>query len=823
MKLTLTKTVLLFTALLLLCPGITGARDVMKLEYDWKFTRGDVSGSEKPGFNDASWETVDVPHDWAIKGPFDLEIDSQVVQVDEDGDKVPALRTGRTGALPFLGVGWYRKSVDIPSEYSGKRFYIEFDGAMSNAEVFINGTSVGFHPYGYTSFGYDITEQIKAGSDNIIAVRLENKEESSRWYPGGGLYRNVRLVVTSPIHVAKWGTFVRTPVADPVISEIIVSTDVENHTGQPADVAVITEIKEPNGKLITKSIRIKRAAEEKFTLHDTMEIYAPILWSPNRPALYTVVTSIIKRDESEELLDQYETPFGIRSVEFDTDKGFIFNGEITQMKGVCLHHDLGPLGAAVNYRATERQIQLLKSMGCNAIRTAHNPASPELIQLCDRMGMFVIEEAFDEWKAGKNKNGYSLVFDEWAGKDIISMIHRDRNSPSIVLWSIGNEIREQVQSGGGQVAKYLADICRREDPTRLTTAGFDRHRYAFQNGLAEAIDVVGFNYKPHDYAWAKETYPGVILYGSETASTVSSRGHYVFPVVDSEKKSPQHKDSQASSYDTETTSWATLPDTEFAAIDDNDFVFGEFVWTGFDYLGEPSPYNDNSPARSSYFGILDLAGLPKDRFYLYKSRWSNESVLHLLPHWSWDGRKGEATPVYCYTNYPKAELFVNGKSHGVKEKSNENKYTRYRLIWDDVVYEPGEIKVVAYDDNGNAVAETSRKTEGKPYKIELTADRINLDAGSKDLSFVTVKVVDKDGNLCPMADNEIKFSISGAGELQAVCNGDATSQVSFASDKMPAFNGMLVAIVKTNGETGDIELTASSPKLKQEKVLLSAK
>ncbi|MCC8089728.1 MAG: DUF4982 domain-containing protein [Rikenellaceae bacterium] len=817
MKLIITKTVLLLTVCLLFSTEISGAREVIKLERGWKFTREDNAGSHNPGFDDSAWETVEVPHDWAIKGPFDLSIDAQMVQVIEDGDTIPTMRTGRTGALPFLGTGWYRKSVDIPAELAGNRFYIEFDGAMSNAEVFVNGTSVGFHPYGYTSFGYDITDQINTGGDNIIAVRLENKDESSRWYPGGGLYRNVRIVVTEPVHVSHWGTFIRTPVADPVISEIGISTNIENHTGRTVEVKVTTDIKEAHGRIVASSENIVKNAGEKFTVNDSLVVYAPQLWSLGRPALYTAVTKVYADNK---LTDEYETVFGIRSVEFDTDKGFLLNGEIVKVKGVCLHHDLGPLGAAVNYRATERYIELLKSMGCNAIRTAHNPASPELIQLCDRMGMLVIEEAFDEWKSGKNKNGYGLVFDEWAERDLISMIHRDRNSPSIIMWSIGNEIREQGSRDGARVAKFLADICRREDPTRFITAGFDKHRAAFTNKLTEEVDVVGFNYKPHDYSWAKENYPGIILYGSETASTISSRGHYVFPVVDSEKKSPEHSDSQASSYDTETTSWATLPDTEWAALNDNQYVFGEFVWTGFDYLGEPSPYNDNSPARSSYFGILDLAGLPKDRFYLYKSHWSHESVLHILPHWTWPGREGEITPVYCYTNYPKAELFVNGKSLGVKEKSRENKYTRYRIIWDDVVYQPGEIKVVAYDENNEPVAETSVKTASKPYRIELIPDRSVLDKNSKDLSFVTVKVVDKDGNLCPVADNEITFNVSGVGELQALCNGDATSQVSFSSEKMPAFNGMLVAIVKNDGRDGKITLTATSPKLKESSIEL---
>ena len=533
------------------------------------------------------------------------------------------------------------------------------------------------------------------------------------------------------------------------------------------------------------------------------------MWSVKNPYLYKVVSNVYVGDK---LYDTYNTSMGFRSFKFDKDKGFFLNGENVKLKGVCLHHDLGPLGAAVNYRALERQLKIMQEMGCNAIRTSHNPPTPELLELCDKMGFLVQVEAFDEWRIGKNRNGYNILFDEWAERDLTAMIHRDRNHPSVIMWSIGNEVREQNYNKGAETARFLTDICHREDPTRPVTAGFNSHNNAIKNGLADVVDIVGFNYKPHDYKNKHEKFPDYIIYGSETASTVSSRGVYKFPVK--EWKSAYYDDYHVSSYDLEYPGWASTPDTEFLQQDECSFIAGEFVWTGFDYLGEPTPYNEGTPARSSYFGIVDLAGLKKDRFYLYQSRWSDKPVLHVLPHWNWEERIGENVPVYCYTNYPKAELFVNGKSMGVRWKSNNSKYERYRLMWNDVVYQPGEIKVVAYKEDGSVAETQVVKTAGRSYRIRTTVDRREISADGKDLAFVTIEVIDKDGNLCPRADNLLFFDVEGAASLKAVCNGDPTDQTSFASDYMRTFNGKLVVVLQASDKSGKAKLKVYGGHLK---------
>jgi beta-galactosidase len=554
----------------------------------------------------------------------------------------------------------------------------------------------------------------------------------------------------------------------------------------------------------------------KLLFEQKLQLKNPALWSVETPALYTALSKVFVNNV---LTDEYETTFGCRSIRFDKDKGFFLNEKPVKIKGVCMHHDLGPIGTAVNYRATQRQMEILKEMGANAVRTSHNPPSPELMQICDSIGLMVDVEAFDEWKKGKNDNGYGLYFDQWAKKDISSMVRRDRNHPSVIMWSIGNEINEQSMSTGKETASFLANICRQEDPTRPTTAGFNSHTAAIKNGLSDAIDIVGFNYKPNDYKKKHAEYPHYVLLGSETASTVSSRGEYKFPVK--ENKGAWYNDYQVSSYDLEYPSWATTPDTEFEMQDANEFILGEFVWTGFDYLGEPTPYNEGTPARSSYFGIVDLAGLKKDRYFLYQSKWSDTKMMHVLPHWNWADRLGQSVPVYCYTNYPKAELFVNGKSMGVKEKDKNNKYTRYRLMWKDVMYQPGEIKVVAYDENNKPMAEQVIKTAGDPYKIRLTADRPKIKADGKDLSYVTVEILDKEGNLCPRADNLVFFEVSGAGKLKAVCNGNAIDQTSFGSNYMRVFNGKLVATVESNNISGEALLSVSGGKLLEEKLQIS--
>lgn len=776
------------------------AREQILLEK-WRFHFGEQTDAVKKDYDDSLWENVTVPHDWAINKPFDMRIDMQSVQVLEDGDTVPKIRTGRTGALPAFGVGYYRTSIKSGKDMLGKRIRIEFDGAMSFSKVYINGEFVGEWPYGYSSFAFDITDVWNFDGVNIVAVRLENKPESSRWYPGAGIYRNVRLVVTEPVSVDHWGTYVTTPVVSEKKGKINLETRVVNKTGGAVKVRLESLLMDEKGNLVTKTSSTENIKGDKCIFNQELSVRNPELWSVKNPYLYKVVSNVYVGDK---LYDTYNTSMGLRSFKFDKDKGFFLNGENIKLKGVCLHHDLGPLGAAVNYRALERQLQIMQEMGCNAIRTSHNPPTPELLELCDKMGFLVQVEAFDEWRIGKNHNGYNIWFDEWSERDLTAMIHRDRNHPSVIMWSIGNEVREQNYNKGAETARFLTDICHREDPTRPVTAGFNSHNNAIKNGLADVVDLVGFNYKPHDYKNKHEKFPDYIIYGSETASTVSSRGVYKFPVK--EWKSAYYDDYHVSSYDLEYPGWASTPDTEFLQQDECDFIAGEFVWTGFDYLGEPTPYNEGTPARSSYFGIVDLAGLKKDRFYLYQSRWSEKPVLHVLPHWNWEERIGKNVPVYCYTNYPKAELFVNGKSMGVRWKSNNSKYERYRLMWNDVVYQPGEIKVVAYKEDGSVAEAQVVKTAGHSYRIKTTVDRKQISADGKDLAFVTVEILDKDGNLCPRADNLLFFDVEGAASLKAVCNGDPTDQTSFASDYMRTFNGKLVVILQSSAKPGKAKL-----------------
>lgn len=773
-------------------------REVQLLDTGWKFQNKEINTAIN-AIDDNSWQTVTVPHDWAIAGPFDMNIDLQAVQVLEDGDKKPKLRTGRTGALPCFGIGWYRKALTISKADEGKRVFVEFDGAMSRSKVYLNGVYIGEWPYGYSSFSFELTKYIQFGKENVLSVRLENKEESSRWYPGAGIYRNVRLVKTAPIRVAHWGTNITTPVVTSQKGEVNIKTEIDGN----AAVRLVTEIYDAKGKIVGTS-STNKSADVNTTIEQTIKVNKPNLWSPETPNLYTAVSRVFVGKIQK---DEYKTTFGFRTIRFDKDKGFFLNGKYTKFKGVCLHHDLGPIGAAVNFRATERQLVMMKEMGANAIRTSHNPPSLELLKICDSIGLMVQVESFDEWKNGKNANGYGEFFDAWAEKDLTAMIKRDRNHPSVVMWSIGNEIREQGMEEGYKIARFLTKISHDLDPTRPVSAGFNNWMGAIKNGLAAEVDLVGFNYAPDFYEKKHKEFPNFTIYGSETASTVSSRGVYKFPVVASKKA--WYTDYQLTSYDLETCSWADLPDFEFQYQDDLDFVAGEFVWTGFDYLGEPSPYNEGTPARSSYFGIVDLAGLPKDRYYLYQSKWSDKPVFHVLPHWTWPERLNQKVPVFCYTNYPKAELFVNGKSMGTRVKDKSSMLKRYRLMWDDVVYEPGEIKVVAYDNQDKVVAEKIIRTAGETYSIKLTADRQKIKADGKDLSFVTIEILDKNGNLCPKANNLLFFEVKGAGKLKAVCNGDATDQMSFVSKYMRTFNGKMVVTIESETQAGDIVLKAS--------------
>ena len=806
------------------------------LDKNWKFTREDDSTFINPAFNDSKWQNVTVPHDWAIYGPFSAQNDKQDVAIAQDGQTEAMEHAGRTGGLPFVGVGWYRNTFDVPAFETGKRAEIIFDGAMSNANVYVNGEKAGFWPYGYNSFHFDITDFLKPGQKNTVAVRLENMPESSRWYPGAGLYRNVHLVVTEDAHIPVWGTFITTPNVTREFATVDAKTEIVLPQG--ADTAAYrleTIILNPEGKQVgIETSKLTDLPYYNSTVSQNFIVKNPELWSMDTPALYTAESRLY---EGKELKDLYTSTFGIRSIEVIPNEGFFLNGEKTIFQGVCNHHDLGPLGAAVNDAAIRRQIRIMKDMGVNAIRTSHNMPAPELVKACDEMGMMLMAESFDEWDIAKCKNGYNLYFDEWADKDLTNLIRHYRNNPSIVMWCIGNEVPNQWDVNGSKVARFLQDICHREDPTRPVTQGMDAPDAVVNNNFAAVMDVAGFNYRPFKYQENYKKLPQQLILGSETASTVSSRGVYKFPV---ERKSmATYDDHQSSSYDVEHCSWSNLPEDDFIQHEDLPYGMGEFVWTGFDYLGEPTPYYTNWPSHSSLFGIVDLAGLPKDRFYLYRSHWNkNEETLHILPHWTWPGREGEVTPVFVYTNYPSAELFINGKSQGVRTKDLsvplEGSYTeeaqqnlerqkRYRLMWMDTKYEPGTVKVVAYDENGNAVAESEVHTAGKPDRIELTADRSELTADGKDLSFITVRVVDKAGNLIPDATNKINFKVRGAGSFKAAANGDPICLESFQAPKMSLFKGQLTAIVETSETPGEIVFEATSPGLKSGKIVLQSK
>ena len=761
------KTFYLMTMGFCLALNLHAQRSEYLLEKGWKFTKGEVSNAEMPAFNDAKWETVDIPHDWAIFGPFDKNNDLQNVAVTQNFETQASLKTGRTGGLPYVGIGWYRTTFHSTP---GKQTTLIFDGAMSEARVFVNGKEACFWPCGYNSFYCDVTSLVNEdGKNNTLAVRLENRPQSSRWYPGAGLYRNVHVVTTEKIHVPVWGTQITTPYVKDEYASVCLRTTILN--AGKTELTVVTDIMDADGQVVsTKTNKGVINHGQPFTQNFIVE--RPKLWSPETPVLYKAVSKIYSGDT---LLDTYSTRFGIRTIEYIADKGFYLNGKRRKFQGVCNHHDLGPLGAAINVAALRHQLTLLKEMGCDAIRTSHNMPAPELVELCDEMGFMMMLEPFDEWDIAKCDNGYHRFFNEWAEKDMVNMLRQYRNNPCVVMWSIGNEVPTQWSPEGYKVAKFLQDICHREDPTRPVTCGMDQVKSVLANGFAAMLDIPGLNYRAHLYDEAYERLPQNIILGSETSSTVSSRGVYKFPVE--RKAGAMYDDHQSSSYDLEYCSWSNIPDIDFARAEDHEWTIGQFVWTGFDYLGEPSPYDTNAwPNHSSMFGIIDLASIPKDRYYLYRSVWNKEAeTLHILPHWNWEGREGEKTPVFVYTNYPSAELFINGKSYGRQTKhKNGTVENRYRLMWHDAVYQPGEVRVVAYDEQGNPVAEKTVRTAGKPHHIELVTDRSSLQADGKDLAYVTLRIVDKDGNLCPNDGRLVSFKVKGAGKYRASANGDPT-------------------------------------------------
>jgi beta-galactosidase len=772
----------------------TAQRTEILLDEGWKFSKGSFPNAAEATFNDTRWETVTVPHDWAISGPFDKEIDKQVTAITQNNETKASEKTGRTGSLPYIGEAWYRKKLSLPALKSSQKVLLQIDGAMSEPRVYLNGKLVGQWNYGYNYFYIDITNDLKA-TDNVLAIHLKNMPKSSRWYPGAGLYRNVHLIIKEEKSIDQWGITITTPIVKKEFAKVNVKTKL---TGK--GLRLVTQILDSLGKQVAIDTAKNSFGNET---DQNIEINNPNLWSPERPYLYTAVCSVY---EGTVLKDVVKTRLGIRSISFSASTGFSLNGQVRKFKGVCLHHDLGPLGTAINTAALRRQLTILKEMGCNAIRSSHNMPSPEQLELCDEMGFMFLAESFDEWAKAKVENGYHLYFNTDAEKDIVNLVKATKNHPCIVMWSSGNEVPDQFGAEGVKRAKWLQEIFHREDPTRPVTVGMDQVKATMQSGFGALMDIPGLNYRVHLYEEANKVFPQGFILGSETASTVSSRGIYKFPVVKGFDK--QYPDFQSSSYDLEYCSWSNVPDDDFVMQDDKPWVIGEFVWTGFDYLGEPTPYDTSWPSRSSYFGISDLAGLPKDRYYLYRSRWNKtEPTLHLLPHWNWEGREGQTTPVFVYTSYDSAELFLNGKSLGVRKKDKSSPQNRYRLMWMDVKYEPGTLKVVALDGNGKPVAEEKVTTAGKAYKIVLTPDRKQIRADGKDLSFVTVSVVDKDGIPCPTVTNALTFEVKGAGIFKAVCNGDATSLESFVKPTMKLFSGKLVVVVQSGKKEGAIQLS----------------
>lgn len=774
----------------------------------WKFQKGNPDRAAAIDLDDSNWQTVKVPHDWAIYGPFDKTIDMQTVAIVQNNETAATEKTGRTGSLPFIGEAWYRTHFSIPNFKPGQQVLVTFDGAMSEPTIFLNGEKVGEWAYGYSYFYFDITSNINGTEQNTLAVHLSNMERSSRWYPGAGLYRKVRIIVKNKEHIKQWGTSITTPVILPDLAKVNIKTRVEGD-----NLRLETSILNAEGEVVTTNNTDIYFGDE---FDQNLAVSDPNLWSPETPYLYTAISKLYAENT---LVDEVSTRFGIREISYKAGEGFRLNGQVRKFKGVCLHHDLGPLGTAINTAALRRQLRILKDMGCDAIRSAHNMPSIEQLELCDEMGFMFIAESFDEWAIPKVENGYNRFFEEYAEKDVVNLVHATRNHPCIVMWSAGNEVPDQWGSEGVKRARWLQGLFHREDPTRPVTVGMDQVKATMASGFGALLDIPGLNYRVHLYEEAFEKFPQGMILGSETASTVSSRGIYKFPVEEGVMKT--HDDLQCSSYDLEYCSWSNLPEDDFVLQDDKPWVIGEFVWTGFDYLGEPTPYDEFWPSRSSYFGICDLAGLPKDRYYLYRSRWNTEDeTLHILPHWNWEGREGQNTPVFVYTSYPKAELFINGKSMGIREKSNDTKRTRYRLMWMDIAYEPGTLKVVAYNDQGKTVAEKEIKTAGKPHQIVLEADRSELSADGNDLSFVTVSVVDKNGIPCPTVTSPVQFKVKGQGTYRAACNGDATSMEQFHLPTMKLFSGKLVAIVQSDTEPGEIELTVSGKGLKSGKIVI---
>jgi beta-galactosidase len=785
-------------------PPDSSPRQRISFNKDWKFSLAADSSARLASFDDSSWRSLVLPHDWSIEGKFE--------------EKNPSGVGG--GALPG-GTGWYRKKFRISDAEKGNRFYVEFDGVYCNSEVWINEHYLGKRPNGYISFHYDITPHLQYGTDNLIVVKADNSQQpNSRWYSGSGIYRNVWLTKTNPVHVDLWGTYVTIPNLTESRGEVSVQTKIVNTPGTPETVTIETTILDPSGNSVASvQHEVNLGKEGTQTLSQNISIENPALWSLEKPVLYTVRSAVRSKSK---LLDVYETKTGLRSFRFDSLNGFFLNGKPVKILGVCNHHDLGALGAAINTRAIERQLEIMRGMGVNAIRTSHNPPAPELLDLCDKMGFIVMDEIFDMWKKGKSTHDYSNHWDEWHVKDLEDFVIRDRNHPSVIIWSIGNEIGEQWDSTGTRIANELAGIVRRLDSTRPITTGNNEvqpHNNIIKSG---SLDLIGYNYNHRDYADFPKRYPGKKFIATETTSALATRGHYDMP-SDSIRRWPiswdkiftqGNPDNTVSAYDNVSAPWGSTHEETWKIMKKHPHLAGMFIWTGFDYLGEPTPYV--WPSRSSYFGVVDLAGFPKDSYYLYQSEWTDKPMLHIFPHWNW--QPGQTVDVWAYyNNADEAELFLNGISKGIRKKQNDDLHVMWRLA-----YEPGTVRVVTRK-NGREVLTKENKTAGAPVKVVLNVDRNEISADENDLSFITVSIVDKEGNIVPSADNLVSFQLDGSAKIAAVDNGDPTSHDSFQASSRKAFHGLALLVVKALSTPGTVVVRASSPGLQSAEAKISLK
>ena len=805
-KIALSVFLLIATTFLLSVQKTNGQRKRESFNSNWKFKLDSTHDYSQSSANTSGWRTLNIPHDWSIEFAFDS-----------------TSPTGNGGGALRGGLAWYIKNFNVPAFSKDKIVSIDFDGVYMNSEVWINGHYLGLRPYGFSSFRYNLSPFLKYGAENnVIAVKVDNsKQPNSRWYSGSGIYRNVWLVTTSKIFVDHWGTFITTPGINEKSATVHINTNIRMVGIQQKNISITNTIYTAEGKVVVKKITPGIILKDSVTsVEQELLVSAPKLWSDTRPYLYKVVTQVTSDGK---VIDDYTTTMGIRNFVFDADKGFLLNGKQVKINGVCDHHDLGCLGAAINTRALERQLEILKGMGCNGIRTSHNPPAPELLDLCDKMGFIVMDEAFDMWKMKKNKYDYHLAWDQWHKKDLQDLILRDRNHPSVFMWSIGNEIPEQWDNTGVPMAKELAGIVKELDNTRPITSALNDPQPANKIYKSGALDLVGFNYHHQNFADFQKNFPGQKFIGTETVSALESRGQYDLIPSDSIRRWPKrwdipfndgNKDMTVSAYDNVSTPWGSTHEETLKEMKKHDFLAGQYIWTGFDYIGEPTPYP--WPARSSYFGIIDLAGFPKDVYYLYQSEWTNKDVLHILPHWNW--RQGDTLDVWAYYNHAdEVELFLNGKPVSIKKKAGDDLHVVWRLP-----FQAGTLKAVSRK-NGKVVLTKEVTTAGHAYKIELTADRKTITADGNDLSFVTVKVLDKNGNLVPDATNLVQFEVTGTGSITGVDNGNQTSMESFKGNKRKAFNGLCLAVIRPGLSKGNISVKATASGLQSAQINITSR